>query len=215
MPELQEVFSIYTANSPQLQIDVNRDVAESLQVPVDEILNTLEIFMGSRYVNDFNAFGRTYRVYAQADEQFRAHPDAITSLYVRSQQGEMVSLSNLITIKTTTAPQTINHYNLFRSIEINGTAAPDFSSGQAMQAMEKLAAEILPSNISYEWSGISLEEQESGGQAPFIFGLGLTFVLLVLAAQYENFIRSADRSTLRSPSCLGCAASSIPAWFPQ
>ncbi|WP_317134650.1 efflux RND transporter permease subunit [Leptolyngbya sp. 7M] len=144
--------------------------------------------IGSRYVNDFNAFGRTYRVYIQADQQFRSNPEHIGQLYVRSRGGEMIPLSNLVTMTQTTGPQTINHYNLYRSIEINGTAAPGFSSGQAIQAMEKLAAEVLPPNMGFEWSGISLEELESGGQAPIIFGLGVFFVFLVLAAQYNNFL---------------------------
>jgi hydrophobic/amphiphilic exporter-1 (mainly G- bacteria), HAE1 family len=159
-----------------------------LQVSVDEIYSTLQTYIGSRYVNDFNAFGRTYRVYIQADQQFRSNPEHIGQLYVRSRGGEMIPLSNLVTMTQTTGPQTINHYNLYRSIEINGAAAPGFSSGQAIQAMEKLTAEVLPPNMGFEWSGISLEELESGGQAPIIFGLGVFFVFLVLAAQYNNFV---------------------------
>ena len=187
-PELQQVFSTYTANAPQMRIEIDRDRAKALQIPIDEILNTLQGYIGSRYINDFNAFGRTYRVYVQADGEFRTNPQAIESLYVRSDTGEVIPLGNLLQFKSTTGPQTINHYNLFRSIEINGSAAPGYSSGQAIAAMERVAAEVLPTNMGFEWSGISLEEQESGGQAPFIFGLGLVFVFLVLAAQYENFI---------------------------
>ena len=194
-PGLQGVFSTYTANAPQLLIEVDREKAEALQVSVDEIFSTLQTYIGSRYVNDFNAFGRTYRVYVQADQQFRSNPEDIGQLYVRqgsvsqgdSRQGEMIPLSNLVKVTSTTGPQTINHYNLYRAIEINGAAAPGFSSGQAIQAMEKLAAEVLPPNMGFEWSGISLEELESGGQAPLIFGLGVFFVFLVLAAQYNNF----------------------------
>ncbi|OKH37368.1 RND transporter [[Phormidium ambiguum] IAM M-71] len=186
-PGLQGVFSTYTANAPQLLIDIDREKAEALQVSTDEIFSTLQTYIGSRYVNDFNAFGRTYRVYVQADQKFRSNPEDIGQLYVRSRQGEMIPLSNLVKITSTTGPQTINHYNLYRSIEINGAAAPGFSSGQAIQIMEKLAAEILPPNMGFEWSGISLEELESGGQAPLIFGLGVFFVFLVLAAQYNNF----------------------------
>jgi HAE1 family hydrophobic/amphiphilic exporter-1 len=194
-PGLQAVFSTYTANAPQLLVEIDRDKAEALQVSVDEIFSTLQTYIGSRYVNDFNAFGRTYRVYVQADQQFRSNPEDIGQLYVRqgsvsqgdSRQGEMIPLSNLVKVTSTTGPQTINHYNLYRAIEINGAAAPGFSSGQAIQAMEKLAAEVLPPNMGFEWSGISLEELESGGQAPLIFGLGVFFVFLVLAAQYNNF----------------------------
>ncbi|MBD2230809.1 efflux RND transporter permease subunit [Phormidium tenue] len=187
-PGLQGVFSLYTANAPQLQVEVNRDRAEALQVPVEDIFSTLQTYMGSRYVNDFNAFGRTYRVYVQADAAFRAEPDSIGQLYVRSRLNEMIPLSALVTITRTTGPQIINHYNLHRSIEINGSAAPGTSSGQAMQAMAKLATEVLPPNLGFEWSGISLEELESGGKAPIIFGLGIFFVFLVLAAQYNSFV---------------------------
>lgn len=186
-PGLQGVFSTYTANAPQLQIEVDRNKAEALQVPVEEIYSTLQTYIGSRYVNDFNAFGRTYRVYVQADQQFRSNPEDIGQLYVRSRSGDMIPLNNLVTITSTTGPQTINHYNLHRAIEINGAAAPGFSSGQAIQAMEKLATEVIPANMGFEWSGISLEELESGGKAPLIFGLGVFFVFLVLAAQYNNF----------------------------
>lgn len=187
-PGLQGVFSLYTANAPQLQVEVNRDRAEALQVTVEEIFGTLQTYLGSRYVNDFNAFGRTYRVYVQADAAFRADPDSIGQLYVRSRSDEMIPLSALVTVTRTTGPQIINHYNLHRAIEINGAAAPGTSSGQAMQAMAKLATEVLPPNMGFEWSGISLEELESGGKAPIIFGLGIFFVFLVLAAQYNSFV---------------------------
>lgn len=187
-PELQNVFSTYTANAPQLLIDIDRNRAKALQVDIDEILNTLQIFLGSRYVNNFNAYGRTYRVYAQADKQFRSNPEDINKLYVRSSNDQMISLGSLVEVTPVVGPQIINHYNLFRSIEINGSAAPGYSSGQAIAAMEQIASEILPKNMGYQWSGISLEELESDGQAPIIFGLGIFFVFLVLAAQYENFI---------------------------
>ena len=127
-------------------------------------------------------------MYIQADKQFRSNPKDIGELYVRSQLGKMISLSSLVRVTPITGAPTIAHYNLFRAIEINGSAATGYSSGQAIAAMEELAEEILPNNIGYEWSGISLEEIESGSQAPLIFGLGILFVFLVLAAQYENFV---------------------------
>ncbi|MEM6446884.1 MAG: efflux RND transporter permease subunit [Cyanobacteria bacterium P01_D01_bin.123] len=187
-PEIAFAFSPYSANSPQLVVDIDRNRAKALNVRVDDVLETLQIQLGSRYVNDFAANGRTYRVYVQADSQYRDTPDDIGQLYVRSQTGQMIELSNLIRVERVTGPQTINHYNLFRSIEINGTAAPGYSSGEAIAAMERIASQVLPASMSFEWSGISLEELESGGQAPVIFALGLIFVFLVLAAQYENFI---------------------------
>ncbi|MFG6107768.1 efflux RND transporter permease subunit [Leptothoe sp. EHU-05/26/07-4] len=187
-PEMQNVFTTYTANAPQLEVDIDRSLAKAMQVNIDEILNTLQSFLGSRYVNDFNAFGRTYRVYIQADAAFRSNPNDIGNLYVRSETGQMIPLDTLVSISPTTGPQTINHYNLYRSIEINGSPAPGYSSGQAISAMERVANEVLPNSMGFEWSGISLEELESGGQAPIIFGLGIIFVFLVLAAQYENFV---------------------------
>ncbi|GAA6614939.1 efflux RND transporter permease subunit [Scytonema sp. NUACC26] len=187
-PGLQAVFSTFAADTPQLLIEVDRSKAKALQVDVDEIFNTLQSYLGSRYVNDFNYLQRTYRVYVQADAQFRSNPQDIGRLYVRSTNDQMVPLSNLVKITSATGAQTINHYNLFRSIAINGAAAPGFSSGQAIQAMEGLAKQILPAGFGYEWSGSALEELQSGGQAPLIFGLGLVFVFLVLAAQYENYI---------------------------
>ncbi|MEI2582425.1 efflux RND transporter permease subunit [Scytonema sp. PRP1] len=187
-PGLQAVFSTFAANTPQLLIDVDRNKAKALQVNVDDIFNTLQSYLGSRYVNDFNYLQRTYRVYIQADSQFRSNPQDIGRLYVRSANDQMVPLSNLVKITSATSAQTINHYNLFRSIEINGGPAPGFSSGQALQTMEQLSKQVLPAGFGYEWSGTSAEERDSGGQAPLIFGLGLVFVFLVLAAQYENYV---------------------------
>ncbi|OUL24404.1 RND transporter [Nostoc sp. RF31YmG] len=187
-PGLQAVFSTFSANTPQMVIEVDRSKAKALQVKVNDIFNTLQSYLGSRYVNDFNLLQRTYRVYVQADAKFRSNPEDIGKLYVRSATNQMIPLSNLVTVTSTTGAQTITHYNLFRSIEINGSAAPGFSSGQATTAMEQLAKEVLPASMGYEWSGITAEEQQSGGLAPLIFGLGLVFVFLVLAAQYENYV---------------------------
>ncbi|MBE9004394.1 efflux RND transporter permease subunit [Fortiea sp. LEGE XX443] len=187
-PGLQAVFTTFAANTPQLLVEVDRNKTNALQVSVDDIFNTLQTALGSQYVNDFNLQQRNYRVYVQADEQFRSNPKDIGQLYVRSRKNEMIPLSNLVKITPTTGAQTINHYNLFRSIEINGAAAPGFSSGDAITKMEQVAEQVLPASYGYEWSGTALEELESGGLAPIIFGLGLTFVFLVLAAQYENYI---------------------------
>ncbi|MFH7031045.1 MAG: efflux RND transporter permease subunit [Heteroscytonema crispum UTEX LB 1556] len=187
-PGLQAVFSTFAANTPQMLIEVDRNKAKALQVSVNDIFNTLQSYLGSRYVNDFNLLQRTYRVYVQADAQFRSKPEDIGLLYVRSATNQMISLSNLVKVTPTTGAQTINHYNLFRSIEINGSPAPGYSTGQATQAMEKVAQKVLPASMGYEWSGITAEEQQSGGQAPLIFTLGLIFVFLVLAAQYENYV---------------------------
>ncbi|MBP5975318.1 efflux RND transporter permease subunit [Brasilonema sp. CT11] len=205
-PGLQAVFSTFSASTPQLLIEVDRNKAKALQVNISDIFNTLQSYLGSRYVNDFNYLQRTYRVYVQADTQFRSNPADIGSLYVRSSNtqsstnnqsstnsqssanNQMIPLSNLVKVTANTGAQTINHYNLFRSIEINGAAAPGYSSGQSIQAMQQVAKEVLPAGFGYEWSGVAAEEQQSGGQAPLIFALGLVFVFLVLAAQYENYV---------------------------
>jgi len=187
-PEMQGVFSTYAADTPKYQIEVNRNKAKSLNINIDEIFQTLQTALGSRYVNDFTLGQRNYRVYLQADKQFRSNPKDIERLYVRSQQEEMIPLSSLVSLTPEVGAQTINHFNLYRSIEISGSAGEGYSSTEAIQAMERVAGEVLPQNLGYEWSGISLEEIESGGQAPVIFALGLVFVFLVLSAQYGNFI---------------------------
>jgi HAE1 family hydrophobic/amphiphilic exporter-1 len=187
-PDLQAVFSTYAANTPQLLVEVNRRQAKSLRVNIDDIFSTLQAYLGSQYVNDFIFEGRNYRVYIQADQQFRSNPKDIQQLYVRSEGGQMIPLGNLVTVTSATGAQTINHYNLFRAIEINGQAAEGASSGDSIQAMQQVAAKILPAGLGYEWTGTALDELESGSQAPIIFGLGLVFVFLVLAAQYESYI---------------------------
>ena len=187
-PGLQAVFSTFAANTPQLIVEVDRNRAKALDIPIDDVFSTLQTALGAQYVNDFNLQQRNYRVYVQADQQFRDNPEDIGKLYVRSGKNEMISLSNLVKITPVVGAQTVNHYNLYRSIEISGTPAPGSSSGQAIKSMEKVSAEVLPSGFGYEWSGSSLEEIESGSQAPIIFGLGLIFVFLVLAAQYENYV---------------------------
>ncbi|MEH2053694.1 efflux RND transporter permease subunit [Nostoc sp.] len=187
-PGLQAVFSTFAADTPQLLVEVDRNKAKALQVSIDDVFSTLQTALGSQYVNDFNLQQRNYRVYIQADQQFRSNPKDIGKLYVRSQKNQMIPLSNLVKVTSTVGAQTINHYNLFRSIEINGAAAPGSSSGDAIKAMEKVAKEVLPAGYDYEWSGTALEEIDSAGLAPLIFGLGLVFVFLVLAAQYENYV---------------------------
>lgn len=185
-PELQAVYSTFSANTPRYEVQINREAAKSLQVSIDDILNTLGTAIGSQYVNDFTLEQRNYRVYVQADRAFRSQPQDITQIYVRAANNQMIPLTNLVTLTPTTGAPTINHFNLFRSIEISGSPAEGYSSGDAIAAMEEVAAS-LPASFGYEWSGTALEEQRSGGQAPLIFGLGLLLVFLVLAAQYENY----------------------------
>jgi HAE1 family hydrophobic/amphiphilic exporter-1 len=168
-------------------VTFDREKAKALQVPLNQITDALQVYMGSVYVNDFDFNNRSYRVYVQADKAFRSQPRDIRQYYVRSTTGTMIPLENLVTVQQTAAPQVISHYNLFRSAEIDGSAAPGRSSGQAIAAMEALAQKTLPQGYAYEWTGLSLEELQSGGQAMLLFGLGLLVVYLTLAAQYESF----------------------------
>ncbi len=186
--DLVGLFSTYTANDPQYVVTIDREKAKSLHVPLSQITNTLTVYMGSSYVNDFDFNNRSYRVYVQADTQFRSHPQDIGQYYVRSDSGAMIPLANLVSVDQTAAPQVINHYNLFRSAEIDGSAAPGFSSGQAIDAMQQLSAKILPQGYTYEWSGISLEELASGSTTLILFGLGTLVVYLTLSALYESFV---------------------------
>jgi hydrophobic/amphiphilic exporter-1 (mainly G- bacteria), HAE1 family len=187
-PKLRGVFSTFTASTPLLDVEVDRQKAKALGVSIDQIFSTLQLYMGSQYVNDFNYASRTYRVYVQADKQFRDTPEDIGAFYVRNEGGQMIPLEGLVRVTPTTSAQNIRHYNLFRSAEINGAPAPGLSSGEALDAMERLAAANLPEGMSTEWTGASLEQKESGGQTVVIFALGLVFVFLVLAAQYESFV---------------------------
>jgi len=185
--DLSGLFSSFTANDPQFVVNIDREKAKSLDVPLSQISDALQVYMGSAYVNDFDFNNRSYRVYVQADKQFRSQPRDIREFYVRSDKGAMMPLENLVRVKETTAPQIISHYNLFRSAEIDGSPAPGYSSGEAITAMEELAKKVLPLGMGYSWTGLSLEEIKSGGQSIRLFGLGLLFVYLTLAAQYESF----------------------------
>jgi hydrophobic/amphiphilic exporter-1 (mainly G- bacteria), HAE1 family len=182
------LFTSFTANDPQYLVRIDREKAKSLQVPLSQITDALQVYMGSVYVNDFDFNNRSYRVYVQADSRFRSEPRDIRQYYLRSDTGKMISLDNLVTVEQTANPQVIPHYNLFRSAEINGTAAAGHSSGEGIAAMEALAKKVLPNGMAFEWSGLSLEELESGGKALILFALGLVVVYLTLAAQYESYV---------------------------
>ncbi len=186
--EVTGLFTSYTANDPQYLVNINREKAKSLQVPLSQITAALQVFMGSVYINDFDFNNRSYRVYLQADQQFRAEAKDMRSYYVKSETGKMIPLDDVVQIESTASPQVISHFNLFRSAEIDGSAAPGLSSGQGISAMEGLANKLLPKGMTYEWSGLSLEEIQSSGKAVILFGLGMVFVYLTLAAQYESFV---------------------------
>jgi HAE1 family hydrophobic/amphiphilic exporter-1 len=182
------MFSSFRANDPQLVVDIDRDRARSLGLPLREVTDALQVFLGSTYVNDFDFNNRAYRVYVQADQQYRADPADLRQLYARSDSGDMVPLDTVVRLSETTAPQVISHFNLFRSAEITGSGAPGVSSGEALQEMERLARETLPAGFDFAWAGQSLEEIKAGSQAGYIFALSLILVYLVLAAQYESWV---------------------------
>ena len=185
-PDLRGVFSSFNASAPQYLLDVDRERAKSMQVDVSAIADALETYMGSVYVNDFDMNNRSYRVYVQADPQFRANPKDLGRYYARSRTGQMLPLDGLLKLTETSTPPVVTH-SLLRSAEINGSAAPGTSSGQALAAMTELAGQILPPGMTYSWSGLSLEQVQAGGQALLVFGLGILVVFLVLSAQYESF----------------------------
>ncbi|MGB6404646.1 MAG: multidrug efflux RND transporter permease subunit [Candidatus Sulfotelmatobacter sp.] len=185
--DLVGLYTPFTANDPQYLITIDREKAKTLHVPLSQITDTLGVYMGSSYVNDFDFNNRSYRVYVQADKQFRAQAQDMNQFYVRSDNGAMVPLDNLISITQTTTAQVISHYNLFRSAEIDGSAARGYSSGQAIAAMDELAKK-MPQGFSYSWTGLSLEELQSGGTTLILFGLGTLVVYLTLSAQYESFV---------------------------
>ncbi|NJK38134.1 MAG: efflux RND transporter permease subunit [Oscillatoriales cyanobacterium SM2_3_0] len=187
-PAVGVAFSQFSANKAQKRIEVLRDRAKALNVNINDIFRTLQTYLGSSYVNDFVLGQRQYRVFVQADATSRANPEDIGQLYVRSVDEEMIPLENLIEISDFTGPETITHFNIFRSMKIQGATAPGFGSTQALIQMEEAAAANLDPGFGYAWQGTALEERSSGGAAAIIFGLGFVMAFLVLAAQYESYI---------------------------
>ena len=186
--KVQGAFSSFRADDPQMVVDIDRDKARSLGLPLREVTDALQVFLGSQYVNDFDFNNRAYRVFVQADQRFRASPANLKQLYARAANGDMIPLDSVVRLRETTAPQVISHFNLFRSAEISGNPAPGQSSGQTLEAMEELARANLPPGFDFAWAGQSLEERRAGSQAGVIFGLSLLLVYLVLSAQYESFV---------------------------
>ncbi len=185
-PELAGLFSSFQINVPQLYADLDRAKAEQLGVSVTDVFETLQIYLGSLYVNDFNAFGRTYSVRVQADAKFRSQAEDIGQLKVRSSNGQMIPLSALLKVDATTGPERTTRYNGFLSADINGGPAPGFSSGEAQAAIERIANETLPSGIAYEWTDLTYQQILAGSSGFLVFPLALLLVYLVLAAQYES-----------------------------
>ena len=185
--DLQGLFTSFTANDPQQLVQIDRERAKAIGVPISQITQALGVYMGSQYVNDFDFNNRSYRVYVQADQPFRMSARDLRQYYVRSDTNGLVPLANIVSLKETSGPQVINHYNLFRSAEIDGAAAPGFSSGQGLKAMEELSKQNMLQGMTFSWTGLALEEVEASGKAIIIFGLGILVVYLTLSAQYESF----------------------------
>lgn len=187
VPELAGLFTSYTVNVPQVDAAIDREKAKTHGVAVSDIFDTLQIYLGSLYANDFNRFGRTYQVNVQAEQQFRLESDQIGQLKVRNNKGEMIPLATFIKVSDTSGPDRVMHYNGFITAEINGAAAPGYSSGQAEKAIEKLLKDELPNGMTYEWTDLTYQQILSGNTALFVFPLCVLLAFLVLAAQYESW----------------------------
>ncbi|MGB9406630.1 MAG: efflux RND transporter permease subunit [Terracidiphilus sp.] len=185
--ELTGLYTSFSANDPQVLVNIDREKAKAMSVPLSQITTTLSVFMGSEYINDFDYNNRTYRVFVQADQPFRMSARDLHSYYVRSDSGQMVPLDNLAKVTESSGPPVITHYNLFRAVEIDGSAARGRSSGQGLESMEKLAKQTMMPGMKFEWTGLTLDEIESSGKTMLIFGLGILVVYLTLSAQYESF----------------------------
>ena len=185
-PTLAGVFSSYQVNVPQLDVNVDRVKVKRQGVKLSDVFQTMQVYLGSLYVNDFNRFGRTYQVVAQADAPFRSHVDDILPLKTRNASGAMVPLGSLLTIGETFGPDIVQRYNGYRSADVNGGAAPGFSSGQAQASMERILTQTLPRGMTYEWTDLAYQQLISGSTTAFVFPLCVLFVFLVLAAQYES-----------------------------
>jgi len=207
-PELAGVFSGFQVNVPQLFADVDRDKVKQQGLELTSVFQTLQVYLGSLYVNDFNRFGRTYRVVAQADAPFRATAENISTLKVRNARGEMVPLGSVLRVKPSYGPDVVQHYNAYPAADINGAAAPGFSSGQAVAAMERIAAETLPNGVEFEWTDLTFQEKAAGSTTLFVFPLCVLLAFLVLAAQYESW--STPLSViLIVPTCLFSAIAGV------
>lgn len=186
-PGIANTFTTFATQTPQLFVDVDRDKAQMLNVPLATINEALRVYMGSAYVNDFNMFGRTFRVTAQADADFRLEPDNIARIKVRSSRGDMVALGNLVTVRQVSGPDRFPRYNLYPSIEVNGATKPGVASGEALATMAALANARLPEGVTYEWTDLSYQEAKAGRAGYLIFALSVLFVFLALAAQFESW----------------------------
>jgi multidrug efflux pump subunit AcrB len=207
-PALAGVFTLFNAGAPSVYADINRLKAQKVGVTPDAVFSTLQLYVGTTYVNDFNYLGRTYQVFAQADQAFRQTPEDITRLKVRNATGQMVPLGTVAMLKEQTAPYRIPRYNLYPAAEVLGGAAPGVSSGTAMSHMEDIAARVLPAGIAFEWTDLAHQQKEQGTPALLIFAASALFVFLVLAAQYESW-KTPFAIVLILPMCLLASATGL------
>jgi len=187
LPEIAATFTTFSANVPQFQVEIDRDKVKKLGVPLNEVFQTMQTYLGGYYINDFNKYGRTYRVQAQAESNYRTQLDDLNRFYMRSSEGQMVPLTTLSKANRIAGPEYVQRYNIFRTVEITVNPTPGVSSGQAMAALEALAVKTLPAGYGYDWTGIAYQEKAAGGQTGLIFALAIVMVFLVLAAQYESW----------------------------
>ena len=185
-PALMGLYSTFRIQVPQMDIDIDREQALIQGIPLDEVFNALQVYLGSVYVNDFNLFGRTYQVNAQADADYRQDPDQILNLKVRNRMGEMVPLGSVLTVTPTTGPDRVMHYNGYPTAELNGSPAPGYSSDQAQHAIEVILADTLPNGIEFEWTEVTYQQILAGNTMVYVFPLVVLLVFMVLAAQYES-----------------------------
>jgi multidrug efflux pump subunit AcrB len=185
-PGLTQVFTLFETSTPQLYLDIDRAKAQLLGINIADVFSALQVYLGSAYVNDFNLFGRTFRVTAQADANHRGDARDVLSLRVRNTNGDTVPLGSFTTVHSISSSYRVPRYNLYRAAEIDGAAAPGYSQGQAIEIMQKLAAEVLPDGFGYEWTTLAFQQIRAGSTAIFAFALAVAFVFLVLAAQFES-----------------------------
>jgi HAE1 family hydrophobic/amphiphilic exporter-1 len=186
-PEIGSIFTTFRANVPQRYMEINRDKVLKAGISLNNIYTTVGAFLGGSYVNDFNRFGRLYKAYIQAEPQYRLNEDQINLFYVKNSAGQSVPLSAFVSIKGIVGPDFTNRFNLYRSIELTGGPASGYTSAQTLDALEKVADEVLPDDMSYEWSNMSYQEKKAAGTGGIVFVFALVFVFLILAAQYESW----------------------------
>jgi HAE1 family hydrophobic/amphiphilic exporter-1 len=186
--EIAYAFTTFNTGNPQYRVNVNEEKTKQLGVSISDLLQTLQVYYGSYLASDFNRFGKQYKVVLQSDVNDRNDPSTLNNVHVKNNVGQMIPVKTLVSLEKVYGPETVTRNNLFNAVTINGIPKPGYSSGEALKAVEQVAAEYLPRGYAYEWSGLTREEQQSGSQTSLIFIMSLVFVYFLLAAQYESYI---------------------------